>query len=316
MNKIDETETTHTPISLMAVFADAFKIEPNKQSFLLRGIYQDRKRNSYRGYYFDRLKDERGGQIITLKLPEKLKQQVADGGFYCFQGQLQKDVRWDGVIEPVFLVTRLVQQIADDDVGRADIRATLRQAKVGQGYGDLEAKLRAILAEGQRPHIALISGKTSIVLLDLFAALKQARNSYQFSEQRINLLDKEAIIHALLAADEKFDLIAIIRGGGPGLQIFDDVEIAEAALQLKSDLATAVGHAQDETLLEQIADQRFTTPTAFGTFLRETGVASQEPANAKTTKPTQATPANRLVIWILLAAMLLTLGVLLGMALS
>ncbi|WP_420631949.1 exodeoxyribonuclease VII large subunit [Candidatus Leptofilum sp.] len=316
MEEITETKNTHTPVTLMAVFANAFKIDPNKQLFFLRGLYQDRQRNSYKGYYFDRLKDERGGQIITLKLPEKLKQQVENGGFYCFQGQLHKDVRWDGVIEPVFLAINLVQELTHDDEARLDIRAALRQAKAVQGYSDLESKLRKILSEGQRPHIVLISGKTSIVLLDLYAALKQARSSYQFSEQRINLLDKQAIIHALLAADEKFDLIAIIRGGGPGLQIFDDVEIAEAALQLKSDLATAVGHAQDETLLEQIADQQFTTPTAFGTFLRETAVARLEPPNAQTTQLTQISPANRLVIWILLAAILLILGVLLGMALG
>ncbi|VAW85104.1 hypothetical protein MNBD_GAMMA18-1176 [hydrothermal vent metagenome] len=76
----------HTPVTLMALFADAFKIEPNSNNLWLKGIYQDRQREGYSGYYYDRLKDELGGQIITVKLPKRIKQTLKQGGFYLFKG--------------------------------------------------------------------------------------------------------------------------------------------------------------------------------------------------------------------------------------
>ena len=307
--------TVYTPVSLMAVFADAFKIDPKHSVLWLRGIYQDRKRKSYRGYYFDRLKDELGGQIITLKLPKQLKQNLQDGGYYLFKGTLDKDVRWDGVIEPVFIVSEMADQKSSHLTASLAKRATLQQEKANMGYRDLDGALKQKLDQNQKPHIALLCGKTSIVLQDVFSALKDARSRYRFTEQRVNLLDKWAIINALAQGDKEYDVIAIVRGGGPGLEIFDDVAIAEASLLLKPILVTAVGHAQDDTLLQKLADKQFITPTALGNYLRETAVPTPTSAlNTSTSKEThlRLAPAT----WIILAIIILLLGFLLGQFLA
>lgn len=307
--------TVYTPVSLMAVFADAFKIDPKHSVLWLRGIYQDRKRKSYRGYYFDRLKDELGGQIITLKLPKQLKQNLQDGGYYLFKGTLDKDVRWDGVIEPVFIVSEMADQKSSHLTASLAKRATLQQEKANMGYRDLDGALKQKLDQNQKPHIALLCGKTSIVLQDVFSALKEARSRYRFTEQRVNLLDKWAIINALAQGDKEYDVIAIVRGGGPGLEIFDDVAIAEASLLLKPILVTAVGHAQDDTLLQKLADKQFITPTALGNYLRETAVPTPTSAlNTSTSKEThlRLAPAT----WIILAIIILLLGFLLGQFLA
>ena len=307
--------TVYTPVSLMAVFADAFKIDPEHSVLWLRGIYQDRKRKSYRGYYFDRLKDELGGQIITLKLPKQLKQNLQDGGYYLFKGTLDKDVRWDGVIEPVFIVSEMADQKSSHLTASLAKRATLQQEKANMGYRDLDGALKQKLDQNQKPHIALLCGKTSIVLQDVFSALKDARSRYRFTEQRVNLLDKWAIINALAQGDKEYDVIAIVRGGGPGLEIFDDVAIAEASLLLKPILVTAIGHAQDDTLLQKLADKQFITPTALGNYLRETAVPTPTSAlNTSTSKEThlRLAPAT----WIILAIIILLLGFLLGQFLA
>ncbi|MCB9008849.1 MAG: hypothetical protein H6656_16040 [Ardenticatenaceae bacterium] len=307
--------TVYTPVSLMAVFADAFKIDPKHSVLWLRGIYQDRKRKSYRGYYFDRLKDELGGQIITLKLPKQLKQNLQDGGYYLFKGTLDKDVRWDGVIEPVFIVSEMADQKSSHLTASLAKRATLQQEKANMGYRDLDGALKQKLDQNQKPHIALLCGKTSIVLQDVFSALKEARSRYRFTEQRVNLLDKWAIINALAQGDKEYDVIAIVRGGGPGLEIFDDVAIAEASLLLKPILVTAIGHAQDDTLLQKLADKQFITPTALGNYLRETAVPTPTSAlNTSTSKEThlRLAPAT----WIILAIIILLLGFLLGQFLA
>jgi hypothetical protein len=312
MDKIDSSGKAYTPVTLMAVFADAFKIEPENSILWVKGIYQDRKRKSYNGYYFDRLKDELGGQIITLKLPERLKQTLQDGRFYSFKGMLDKDVRWDGVIEPVFIATEIVKQKSGQvSDGGLDKRAALQQQKANSGYRDLDQALKQKLSQNKKPHIVLLSGKTSIVLQDVYSALKEAKNSYRFTEQRVNLLDRQAIINALAQGSSQFDVIAIVRGGGPGLEIFDDVAIAAASLQLQPILVTAVGHAQDDTLLQQLADKQFTTPTALGTYLRETAVPPPK-TNLSERKQLKLAP----IAWVVLALLLLVLGILLGVVLG
>ena len=106
-----------------------------------------------------------------------------------------------------------------------------------------------------------------------------------------------------------------MRGGGPGLEIFDDVAIAEASLLLKPILVTAIGHAQDDTLLQKLADKQFITPTALGNYLRETAVPTPTSAlNTSTSKEThlRLAPAT----WIILAIIILLLGFLLGQFLA
>ena len=251
------------------------------------------------------------GKSSRLKLPERLKQQMQDGNFYLFKGTLDKDVRWDGVIEPVFIATEIADQKSTQRSDGFDKRTALQQEKTNMGYRNLDQALKQKLSQNQKPHIALVCGKTSIVLQDVFSALQDAESSYRFTEHRINLLDKWAIVRALAQGDKEFDVIAIVRGGGPGLEIFDDVTIAEASLLLKPLLVTAIGHAQDDTLLQQIADKQFITPTALGNYLRETAVpAAINQPNTSISKENQ--PGLAPTVWIALAIIILILGILLG----
>jgi len=308
----------HTPVTLMAVFANAFKIEPDRNILWLKGIYQDRKRESYSGYYYDRLKDESGGQIITVKLPKRLKQQIKQGGFYLFKGILDKDVRMDGVIEPVFIVFEVVDQIDHSLAKGMSKRTAVRQQKERVGYKNLDGMIEQKLSQDEQPRIALICGKTSMVLQDVYSALNGAKTKYDLVEHKVNLSSKKGIISALTQLNNNpLDGIAIIRGGGPGLEMFDDVEIAEASLKLHPILVTAIGHAQDDTLLQQIADKKFTTPTALGNYLREmVEGGSGETAVAKTNQSNKNQPNIAPVTWVAIALILLVIGVLLGMVLS
>jgi exonuclease VII large subunit len=67
--------------------------------------------------------------------------------------------------------------------------------------------------------------------------------------------------------DEDTDLLIISRGGGEGVDVFNSCTLAEACLDLTPYLLTAIGHKDDVTLLQRIADRSFITPTALGQFL-------------------------------------------------
>ena len=115
----------------------------------------------------------------------------------------------------------------------------------------------------------MISGVTSIAMDDVGHALGEAISQYRIHEKRVDIVNQEQIITALQELDTlSYDALAIVRGGGPGLEVLDSITIARAALALKTPLITAVGHAQDVTLLEQIADRHLPTPTALGDYLR------------------------------------------------
>jgi exodeoxyribonuclease VII large subunit len=70
--------------------------------------------------------------------------------------------------------------------------------------------------------------------------------------------------------NENYGLLALSRGGGDNLDIFNRFSIAEKAVDLESLFITAIGHKDDVTLLQKIADKSFITPSELGQFLNDT----------------------------------------------
>ncbi len=320
----DSASDAHTPVTLVNFFANLFQMKKDASLIWLKGVYHDRGRKSYGGYYYDRLKDELVGLPITLKLPGRIKSTLRSGDLYLFKGTLDKDLRRDGVVEPVFIVTELVGPVASGLPENVEGRADIQRQKSDQGYRDLDWLIKQKLYAGERPRIAMLCGATSIVLEDVTSALKEASAYYELAEHRTNLSDAEKII-AMLARlnSERHEAVAVVRGGGPGLEIFDDVVIAKAALELEPVLVTAIGHAQDVTLLQQIADKKFTTPTALGTYLWEMASRVQEEqvhSKARLIEDLEKGHQGQLrasrMLWAALAVGLLIVGFVLGLVLS
>jgi hypothetical protein len=72
-----------------------------------------------------------------------------------------------------------------------------------------------------------------------------------------------------LDKEQDYDLIVLYRGGGSGLEIFDDLDIARAVTSLKTPFVTAIGHANDTPFIQDVADGAYITPTDFGMYLKE-----------------------------------------------
>lgn len=67
-----------------------------------------------------------------------------------------------------------------------------------------------------------------------------------------------------LNRENNVDVIALVRGGGRAeeLAIFNDLQIARAICQSTIPVLTGIGHHQDDTLADQMADFSAITPTA------------------------------------------------------
>ena len=84
----------------------------------------------------------------------------------------------------------------------------------------------------------------------------------------------ESVISAMesiLQAEEKFDLIVIIRGGGAtgDLCDFDSYPLAACIAQCLLPVMVGIGHERDETVLDFVAHTRVKTPTAAAAFIIE-----------------------------------------------
>jgi exodeoxyribonuclease VII large subunit len=62
--------------------------------------------------------------------------------------------------------------------------------------------------------------------------------------------------------------VLMTRSGGEGVQALDDDELIGAVARSPVPVAVALGHATDDLGLGRVADASFSTPTAFGAWLR------------------------------------------------
>ena len=74
---------------------------------------------------------------------------------------------------------------------------------------------------------------------------------------------------AVLNADSDVDVIVIARGGGSESELaaFDDRTLAQAIVESRVPVVTAIGHRQDESLADLAAGRSVPTPSMVGAAL-------------------------------------------------
>lgn len=80
-----------------------------------------------------------------------------------------------------------------------------------------------------------------------------------------------ASLDSIVATEEEFDAVVIIRGGGAttDLTCFDDYALAALCAQFPLPILTGIGHTRDVSVLDLVAFQALKTPTAVAAFLVE-----------------------------------------------
>lgn len=66
-----------------------------------------------------------------------------------------------------------------------------------------------------------------------------------------------------------FHALAIVRGGGQGLDIFNNIELVQTLIHLSTLLISAVGHPEEKPFISRIADKDASTPSLLGTYFKE-----------------------------------------------
>ena len=260
----------HTPSSAMEIFNGYLNIDTFNKIIFIKGKYIKGGYVPYGKYYYDCLKDEVGGRKIKLLVPLELRDDLTENNTYVFKGFFNRKVTEESSIGLNFCIIEIMSNLGQR-MTNAELKTyDIRKEKVHRGYRDLTPIIENKLFNDEKVKIALIIGNSSIIESDINSELSDSVIRYSIDMHSINLSSVNEIVNKLneLNKDE-YDAIVVSRGGGTGLDIFNNIAVAEVAINMKPIFVTAIGHAEDKNLLQEIADKKFATPSAFGSYLRD-----------------------------------------------
>ena len=185
-------------------------------------------------------------------------------------GVLGRNVNHRGQIQLVLNVSR-IDIIQDQAVDESEIkRMELRQKKATIGFKNVDAILEQLLYTGGRPKVALVFAKSSITMSDFEAGINAAKTAIDFTEQRVNFSNSQELVRTLKGIDEfDFAVVAIVRGGGGGIEKLDDLDVLETIVNLKTPVIAAIGHVEEKLFIKQLVDKAAPTPNGLGQYFSE-----------------------------------------------
>ena len=105
---------------------------------------------------------------------------------------------------------------------------------------------------------------------DFNAGVNAAAVNIDFTELRQSFGNGNALASFLYSQDNSgFDVIAIIRGGGSGIEALDDVQVLQTVASMKTPVICAIGHVGEELFMKSIADKVAPTPNGLGQYFSE-----------------------------------------------
>ncbi|MFE5321671.1 exodeoxyribonuclease VII large subunit [Paenibacillus sp. NPDC056579] len=109
--------------------------------------------------------------------------------------------------------------------------------------------------------IAIVTSKTSEGLSDVKGLLEKAER-ITIDVIDVNLIDPESIAGGINSAIAKnYDIILLIRGGGDNFEPFNSEVVCQSIYRSKIPVITGIGHENDKTIADEIADVASSTPT-------------------------------------------------------
>jgi exodeoxyribonuclease VII large subunit len=265
-----ETLIVYSPSSLVVSFGNMLNSVATKKPIVMKGIYSKKGGGSYGGFYYDTLKDESSDGYMSILVPTSIRASLINDKTIEFIGYTTKRPQTaGGRVDLVVTIMEILSQ-EESKYSEEQIRGfELLQKKAALGYKDVDSFIRSKIANSEPVTVIIVTGKNAIIDTDIKHQLQEAVGYYKIHFLKINLSSEREIIEHLNLYSRKCDIIAIARGGGDGLEVFNKPEIIETALTLQTPLITAIGHEQDVTLLQKVADKAFITPTALGQYLND-----------------------------------------------
>lgn len=201
-------------------------------------------------------------QRINKKFLEILNEPLKDGIKILFEAKI--------TFEPLHGLTLTILDVdpaytlGDIENEKADAIKKLKQE-------NLYEKNKQLLLPLLPQRIAVISVETSKGYLDFRSVIDGNKDNYRFEYKLYPaLLQGDNAIRSIMGQlanismhKEKYDLVAIIRGGGGdvGLSCYNNYMLARQIATFPLPVFTGIGHSTNETVVEMVSYQNSITPT-------------------------------------------------------
>ena len=261
----------YTPVELVGIYRSFLERGKSNGVVWLRGIYIQRpNQNNQWAAYYDELRDVDSNTSVTLKINRNDRAKLKSNSLVQIGGLIELNPFTNGTIQIVVNVTRY-EVVKDQFVTEQDLKRTeIRIAKSKKGYKNVDAVLEEKLFKDERPKVALIFATTSITMQDFNAGVNAAAVKIDFTELRQSFGNGNALASFLANIDtSSFDVIALIRGGGSGIESLDDIMVLETIANMNTPVICAIGHVGEELFLKSIADKVAPTPNGLGQYFSE-----------------------------------------------
>lgn len=261
----------YKPSELIGIFNNMLSRQnENAQVVFLRGVYLMNPKQGNWAYCYDTLRDEDSQEELTIVLTHQQRADLKNGNLVMVGGVIGRNVSNKGYIQLTLKVSR-IEVVQEQAVDEAEIkRMELRQKKASVGFKNVDSILEQKLYTDQRPRVALIFAETSITDSDFNAGINAAKSAIDFDEYRVNFSNSTQFIERLQNVDENwYDVIAVVRGGGSGIEKLDDLSVLEAIVGLKTPIIAAIGHVEEKLFIKQLVDKAAPTPNGLGQYFSE-----------------------------------------------
>ena len=269
--KTNDIILTYKPSELIAIFNNILGRQNEFAKLVyLRGIFQQRQNKSQWEFAYAGLRDESSQEEITLRIPKQMYESLSDGNLVTVCGILERKIDPRASVQITLNVTR-VEKLQEQAVSAADQKkAELRRHKSQTGFRNVDGVLEKRLLADERPRVALLLANNSITMSDFEAGIQAAKAAIDFTEFRSDFFKAAVLCQRLCEIDAQgFDVIAVVRGGGIGIERLDHLDVLETLSHLNTPVISAVGHPEERLTFKEIADKEVATPTALGQYLNE-----------------------------------------------
>lgn len=170
---------------------------------------------------------------------------------------------WNGSIEPELEVIGI--QESGEVVGSRDERRE-------RFLTAIQAKKHVVddVFLQEKPHVVLITSDGGEADRDIQSQLAGYRNGLTWEVMPVRMTVPQSVATAITAVQARVgtvDLVMVARGGGEGIEALEDDVVLSAVAARAIPLVSAIGHARQHTLLDELADLSLPTPTAAGQWL-------------------------------------------------
>lgn len=264
--------TVYKPSELLGIFTSYLsQTDVNRKVIYLRGIYLKNPKHDPRwNSRYDTLRDEDTQTEITLQIPQRLCDNLKDGNLVQVGGVLGRRAQNNCHIQLMLVVSR-IDVVQEQAIDESEIkRMELRQKKASVGFKNVDGVLEQLLYQDKRPNVALVFAQSSITMSDFEAGINAAKSAIDFTERRVNFANSTELVRTLQALDEfDFSVIALVRGGGGGIEKLDDLDVLESIVSLRTPIIAAIGHVEEKLFIKQLVDKCAPTPNGLGQYFSE-----------------------------------------------